>query len=224
MKKLITFALLMMGAATMMAQQESSGNFFDMTKFFDDVKEFNATKTTSDVKWSTKIKELGHMDDEGRIRWQYVIPAKEPIDSEKFFTILANWQDRNFTDESAVKSKNENMVEFEWMSNQLAEVEGLFFETTIIHAIKNLKIELKPDRYRITGTIMHYRMLSTEHETKYLIPGECWPFANTKHKQSLSKAYINANADMINTMGTLVKSLEFYYNKVEEKVNTEEDW
>ena len=238
MKKLITFALLMMGAATMMAQDSmyefgpetektqkksvsSDGdNFFNTEEFDTAVKNFCEIKGLADSR-AKKIMELGRMSDDGAIQWQFVIEAKNTIDADAFFECLERWQDMTFTKESAVKNKSENMVEFEYQM-KMAEVTG-YLSFSIIYGIKNIKVELRENRFRVTGSVLHYK-LGTMSGQKVYVPGEVYPFVKTKNKQSLTMAYVNGNVQMVNRLQNLVDYIKQNYNKVEEKVNTEEDW
>ena len=126
-----------------------------------------------------------------------------------------------FTKESAVKNKSENLVEFEYQM-KMAEVTG-YLSFSIIYGIKNIKVELRENRFRVTGSVLHYK-LGTMSGLKVYIPGEVSPFVKTKNKQSLTMAYVNGNVQMVNRLQNLVEYIKQNYNKVEEKVNTEEDW
>lgn len=238
MRKLTTLVLLMMGVVTMMAQdpmyelghenekmqkkqtQSDGDNFFDTEDFDKAVKNFCEINGLADSR-AKKIMELGRMSDDGAIQWQFVIEAKNTIDADAFFECLERWQDMTFTKESAVKNKSENLVEFEYQM-KMAEVTG-YLSFSIIYGIKNIKVELRENRFRVTGSVLHYK-LGTMSGLKVYIPGEVSPFVKTKNKQSLTMAYVNGNVQMVNRLQNLVEYIKQNYNKVEEKVNTEEDW
>lgn len=224
LKTVSALLLLIVFPAINMSAQENK--FFDCSEFYSDVKEFNAIDDYSNRARAKGIMEFGKMNDEKAIHWQYVITAQDSINIEQFMKTVKRWQKQAFKSDEVVKDESERHILYEAYSPQVAMVTG-YMSATAISVNLLLKIEVKEDRIRVTGNVQHYTMgrASLGGATSKLINvGDAFPFVNTKNKESLSMAYINSNARLVNLMDNFFTYLNENYNTVDEQIKEEEDW
>ena len=224
LKTVSALLLLIVFPAINMSAQENK--FFDCSEFYSDVKEFNAIDDYSNRARAKGIMEFGKMNDEKAIHWQYVITAQDSINIEQFMKTVKRWQKQAFKSDEVVKDESERHILYEAYSPQVAMVTG-YMSAPAISVNLLLKIEVKEDRIRVTGNVQHYTMgrASLGGATSKLINvGDAFPFVNTKNKESLSMAYINSNARLVNLMDNFFTYLNENYNTVDEQIKEEEDW
>lgn len=222
----VLFALLMvlLLPATKMNAQENT--FFDCSEFYSDVKTFNAIEDYSNRSRAKGIMEMGKMNSEKAIHWQYVISARDSINAEQFMKTVKRWQNQAFKSDQVVKDESDHHILYDVHFPQVAFVTG-YMSATAISANLLLKIEVKEDRIRVTGNVQHYTMGTANlggATSKLIIVGEAFPFLNTKKKESFSMAYINSNVRTINLMDNLFTYINNNYNTVEEQIKEEDDW
>lgn len=170
--------------------------------------------------------EMGKMNEEKAIHWQYVIAAQDSINVEQFMKTVKRWQKQAFKSDEVVKEESERHILYEAYSPQVAMVTG-YMSATAISVNLLLKIEVKEDRIRVTGNVQHYTMGRASlggASSKLINVGDAFPFVNTKNKESLSMAYINSNVRLINLMDSFFTYINKNYNTVEEQIKVEEDW
>lgn len=216
--------LFLFSSMTNMNAQENT--FLDCSEFYSDVKTFNAIEDFSNRSRAKGIMELGKMNREKAIHWQYVIATKDSVDVKQFMKTVKRWQKQAFKSEQAVKEETDTSILYEAYSPQVALVTG-YMSATAISVNLLLKIELKADRIRVTGNVQHYSMGTSNlggTTSKLIVVGDAFPFVNTKKKESFSMAYINSNVRLINLMDSFLKYVNENYNTVEEQIKVEEDW
>lgn len=201
-------------------------DFFDCSEFFYDVKRFNSLEYMGNKSWAKAIINLNKMNQDKAIEWQYVINAQDTIDEKQFMNTIKKWQKQAFTSDKVVKEETERSILFEAYSPQAAFITG-YMSATSISVNLLLKIEIKENRFRITGNVNHYNMGSANlsgPESKSYIPGTVYPFEKTNHKESFSMAYINSNARLINLIDSFLKYLNSNYAIIEQKIQNDENW
>lgn len=219
----VVFVFLFLSFINIKAQEST---FLDCSEFYSDVKVFNAIDNFSNKTRAKGIMELGKMNRENAIHWQYVMATKDSINVEQFMKTVKRWQKQAFKSDKVVKEETETSILYEAYSPQVAFITG-YMSATAISVNLLLKIEIKTDRVRVTGNVQHYNMGSANlggATSKLLVVGEVFPFVNTKKKESLSMAYINSNVRLINLMDSFIKYVNENYNTVEEQIKGEEDW
>lgn len=221
MKKLTTIIALLLASVT---NAQEPDVFFNVNDFNADVAAWNTTfdNAQSVTQRAKELSKLGHMTDDKAIQWQYVIRANDTIDSEQFVDVAERWVKKMFPSEKSVKTFNEKEMEFTWRSKLIHY--STDFNFTLIHGDFELKIEIKEDRFRITGIVRHYVMSTMSKTMEFYSPGSMYPFYSTKNKQSLSRAYINANSEASNVIKDFLNYLNQNYNHINHKIETEEDW
>ena len=200
--------------------------FFDCSEFYSDVKTFNAIEDFSNKSRAKGIMEMGKMNDDKAIHWQYVITSKDSINAEQFMKTVKRWQKQAFKSDQVVKDESERHIIYEAYSPQAAFITG-YMSATAIAVNLLLKIEVKDDRIRVTGNVQHYSMGTANlggSSSKLIVVGEAFPFVNTKNKESLSMAFINSNARLINLMDNFLTYINKNYNTIEEQIQKEENW
>lgn len=216
--------LLSLGSLISLNAQETS--FFDYSEFQTDVKNFNSIDDLSNRARAKGIMELGKMNRDNAIHWQYVIAAQDSIDIEQFMKTVKRWQKQAFKSDKVVKEETESSILYEAFSPQVALVTG-YMSATAISVNLLLKIEAKDDRIRVTGNVQHYSMGTSNlggSSSQLIVVGEAFPFVNTKKKESFSMAYINSNVRLINLMDNFLKYINENYHTVEEQIKEEENW
>ena len=224
LKAISALLVLILFPAINISAQENK--FFDCSEFYSDVKEFNAIDDYSNRSRAKGIMEFGKMNDEKAIHWQYVITAQDSINIEQFMKTVKRWQKQAFKSDEVVKDESERHILYEAFSPQVAMVTG-YMSATAISVNLLLKIEVKEDRIRVTGNVQHYTMGRANlggSTSKLINVGDAFPFVNTKNKESLSMAFINSNARLINLMDNFFTYLNKNYNTVDEQIKEEEDW
>lgn len=197
---------------------------FDFKQFMEEADGFNLITGGSRAR-AKGIMKLNKMSDDGAIQWQYVIKPKnerDSIDAEKFFSVIDKWKERTFLRDNVVKNKDEKSIEFEYSAPKVADVEG-YLSFSIINAIKNLKIELKENRFRVTLLVRHYQLI-TMNGNKLHNPKDCYPFEDTSNKSSFSMAFVNCNVRTVNRLHDLFTYINENYGKIEVVQKKEDVW
>lgn len=208
---------------TMYSQKNA---FLDCSEFYSDVKTFNAIEDYSNRTRAKGIMEMGKMNRDNAIHWQYVVATQDSVDVERFMKTVKRWQKQAFKSDEVVKEETDTSILYEAYLPQVALVTG-YMSATAISVNLLLKIEVKADRIRVTGNVQHYNMGTANlggASSKLIVVGEAFPFVNTKKKDSFSMAYINSNVRLINLMDSFFKYVNENYATVEEQIKEEEDW
>ncbi len=225
MKKILFVVSILLVCSNYLFAQ--GNGFFDCTEFYYDLKKFNAFENYSNRSRAKAIMNMGKMNRENAIHWQYVILPRDFINIDQFMKTVKRWQKQVFLSEQVVKEETESSILYEAFSPKVAYVTG-YMSATAISVNLLLRIEVKDDRIRVTGNVRHYNMgtanLIDGANSKLIVVGEAFPFVNSKKKESFSMAYINSNVRLINLMANLLEYLNQNYNSVEEQIKEEEDW
>lgn len=246
MKHLILLILALLCICTMAAQdsyftpssknktkieEEASkniDNFFNTSEWDKDYAEL-VSYSGGNTSRAKKIMAMGKMNEEKAIQWQYVIfPKREgdSIDIKMFMEALTRWQKQMFTAESVVKEKTDHSITYEWNSPNAAYTTG-YMSATSISIRPSIIVEVKPERFRVTGIVRHYIMGSANlngPSSKVYAPGDMYPFTQSKHKNSCTQAFINSNVRLTNTMQNLFSFLNTKYREENKAQKQEENW
>ena len=107
MKQFFRFAivtLMLLISTSSFAQLE--GMFYSQ-EYMDDVEAFKGTIKGSIKTRCEKLKQLGHMNDEGEIQYQYVIKLKDSLDMSRFMETVRAWAEVNYKDAKKNWSKKQ---------------------------------------------------------------------------------------------------------------------
>lgn len=207
---------------------KTSDNFFNTSEWDKDYAEL-VSYSGGNTSRAKKIMSMGKMNEEKAIQWQYVIsPQREgdTIDTKMFMDALARWQKQMFTKESVVKEKTDHSIIYEWDSPTVAWITG-YMSATSISIRPSIIVEVKPERFRVTGIVRHYIMVGANlngPNSKVYIPGEMYPFAQSKHQNSCTQAFINSNIRLTNTMQDLFSFLNTKYREENNTQKIEDNW
>ena len=222
----ILFVFLMMHLFPVTNIFAQGNDYFDCSEFYSDVKTFNAIEDYSNRSRAKGIMEMGKMNTEKAIHWQYVISAQDSLNAKQFMKTVKRWQNQAFKSDQVVKEESDHHIIYNVHFPQVALVTG-YMSATAISVNLLMKIEVKEDRIRVTGNIQHYSMGTANlggASSKLIVVGEAFPFVNTKKKESFSMAYINSNVRTINLIDNFFTYINKNYNTVEEQIKEEEDW
>lgn len=246
MKHLILLILALLCICTMAAQdsyftpssknktkieEEASkniDNFFYTSEWDKDYAEL-VSYSGGNTNRAKKIMAMGKMNEEKAIQWQYVIfPKREgdSIDIKMFMEALTRWQKQMFIAESVVKEKTDHSITYEWNSPNAAYTTG-YMSATSISIRPSIIVEVKPERFRVTGIVRHYIMGSANlngPSSKVYAPGDMYPFTQSKHQNSCTQAFINSNVRLTNTMQNLFSFLNTKYREENKAQKQEENW
>lgn len=227
MKQFFRFAivtLMLLISTSSFAQLE--GMFYSQ-EYMDDVEAFKGTIKGSIKTRCEKLKQLGHMNDEGEIQYQYVIKLKDSLDMSRFMETVRAWAEVNYKDaKKKLVEETDDMVEYTAVYAGVGQFNGPF-KLSVINATAFSKIEAKPDRIRITSRVKHYSLSQGSlagAKQELTLPKEVYPFVDCKDKNTYGMAYINSNLRLIANVASIIDYLNKNYDKIEKKKKDNEDW
>lgn len=227
MKQFFRFAivtLMLFISTSSFAQLE--GMFYSQ-EYMDDVEAFKGTIKGSIKTRCEKLKQLGHMNDEGEIQYQYVIKLKDSLDMSRFMETVRAWAEVNYKDaKKQLVEETDDMVEYTAVYAGVGQFNGPF-KLSVINATAFSKIEAKPDRIRITSRVKHYSLSQGSlagAKQELSLPKEVYPFVDCKDKNTYGMAYINSNLRLIANVASIIDYLNKNYDKIEKKKKDHEDW
>lgn len=227
MKQFFRFAivtLMLFISTSSFAQLE--GMFYSQ-EYMDDVEAFKGTIKGSIKTRCEKLKQLGHMNDEGEIQYQYVIKLKDSLDMSRFMETVRAWAEVNYKDaKKQLVEETDDMVEYTAVYAGVGQFNGPF-KLSVINATAFSKIEAKPDRIRITSRVKHYSLSQGSlagAKQELTLPKEVYPFVDCKDKNTYGMAYINSNLRLIANVASIIDYLNKNYDKIEKKKKDHEDW
>ena len=227
MKQFFRFAivtLMLLISTSSFAQLE--GMFYSQ-EYMDDVEAFKGTIKGSIKTRCEKLKQLGHMNDEGEIQYQYVIKLKDSLDISRFMETVRAWAEVNYKDaKKQLVEETDDMVEYTAVYAGVGQFNGPF-KLSVINATAFSKIEAKPDRIRITSRVKHYSLSQGSlagAKQELTLPKEVYPFVDCKDKNTYGMAYINSNLRLIANVASIIDYLNKNYDKIEKKKKDNEDW
>lgn len=227
MNQIFRFAivtLMLLISTSSFAQLE--GRFYSQ-EFMNDVEAFKGTIKGSIKTRCEKLKQLGHMNDEGEIQYQYVIKLKDSLDIPRFMETVRSWAEVSYKDaKKQLIEESENMVEYKAVYPGVGQFNGPF-KLSLINATAFSKIEAKTDRIRITSRVRHYSLSQGSlagAKQELTLPKEVYPFFESKDKNTYGMAYINSNLRLIANVASIIEYLNKNYDKIETKKKDNEDW
>lgn len=252
MKKFFIIIIInLIACLSVVAQVQSTSSnkesYFDLSEWFTDKATFMSFEKQSKRNRAKSIMSMGKMNEEGAIIWQYVIhPTKESdtINVGRFMQLVKRWKDANiqsakelyesseggeqsptYKSDKAVIRNEDTVVEYEWSEPYVGYTTG-YLSSASISVNPTLKIEVKPNRFRITFMVRHYRMAAVKAlspQVKLYPVGAMYPFTDSQNKETCTQAYINSNVRIFNTLLNLISYLNLNYEKEEIK-QKEEEW
>ena len=192
-----------------------------------DIQDWNSTSKGSNKSRAEKIMKFGHLNDDGEIEYQYVVHLKDSINIPQFMETVTKWAKVKYSNyDKALQSQTENSVEYSAMLMNVGQAMGAF-KATLIHASSFMKIEAKPDRFRITAKVKHYSLAQgsiSGAKSVLTLPKDVFPYTDSKDKNVYAMAFINCHYNLILNLSSLFEYLNKNYAKLPEKKKEDDNW
>lgn len=241
--KRIVFMLLIICATI-----STNAQLLDNSTFNQDVARFNATGNKKKDKQALAIYNLNFHDEKGLIRYQCVIPVKDPSYMPVVISMTRSWfeadEDKAVTKYADNKESVPTMKGICYLGILASHNEGLTYNNLQmirenIDADANVVFEFKEDRLRMSVYVNNYTttysvvgndVLPDRYNKNYEYPiYNLPPFKDSTYKKSWLSAYIGANAKALNLVGKYMDFINAFYvellkRRAEDEQRSNDNW
>ncbi len=176
---------------------------------------------------ATKLMSYNHMNDDGEIQYQYILETDDTICIQRFMSVVDDWVNKVYKNpKESLVSKTENSCEYKANIPNVGKFMGMS-KITLISASLYFKVDVKPNRIRLTGRVKHYQLIQgslSGPKDVLCSPNTVFPFTESTNEKSYAMAFCNSNATVMNTIDSFLKYLNKNYNTQEEKKQKDDNW